>query len=130
MVGLIVGIVAGATASWAITHLYYRRGSQDQDRLWLKLSEELRDVILNDKRSALSVVELNELLAEKTIDPNSSAMFPYKACPKCGSQALTNGTDYVVDTDEDCRVPYYNLSCRNCGWKDSEVDREKLKRPL
>jgi len=130
MEGLIVGIIAGAIASWAITHFYYRRSSSDLAIIGRKLSDELKAIILADKRDSLDVAELNELLTKKTIRPGKEGIHRYVACPKCGSPKLVKGTDYVVDTDEDCRVPYDNVSCQDCGWKESDVDREKLKRPL
>ena len=64
----LLGLVLGALASWRITHIYYKKSSVDQNALFNKLSKEVRDVILNDNRNKLSVLELNELIRGKTID--------------------------------------------------------------
>ena len=64
----ILGLIIGGMISLGITHFYYKKSSKDQNIVFNKLSEEVRDSILNDNRQKLSVFELNELIREKTID--------------------------------------------------------------
>jgi predicted nucleic-acid-binding Zn-ribbon protein len=125
---LVIGIVAGAVASWLITHLYYTKGSRDQTTLYNKLTAEIRDVILADKRASLSVRELNELLSERTIDPAATGPLPYKACPRCGSTSIQHDEDAFVDGDVSDGMlvlehyPFKIVRCTNCNWEASELD--------
>lgn len=111
----IAGIVLGALTSWAVTHWYYRRSSNDQERLYSKLSSEVRTAILDDSRETLSIPELNRLLEDKTIDPEASSYpLPFKACPKCGSVKLEHRELYDHKRDE----VYYTIRCMECPWNE------------
>jgi hypothetical protein len=70
------GLLFGSLISWLITHVYYKKASQDQNTVFNKLSEEVRSAILEDNREKLSVFELNELIREKTIDRNVGEAIP------------------------------------------------------
>jgi hypothetical protein len=85
-----------------ITHVYYKKSSKDQNVVFNKLSEEVRDAILNDNREKLSVLELNELIREKTINEEVGEAIPYMVCPKCGSEDLERTSDVEVDYGPDC----------------------------
>jgi len=125
---LLIGIVAGAVASLIITHLYFAKGSRDQTALYNKLTEEIRGVILADKRASLSVRELNELLSALTIDPAAAGPLPYKACPRCGSISIQHDVDALVDGDASDGMfvlehyPYKIVRCTSCDWAASELD--------
>ena len=111
----IIGLIIGALASWAITHWYYRRSSNDQERLFGKLSSEVRTAILDDTRSTLTIPELNRLLEDKTIDPEAAGYpLPFKACPKCGSEKLERRECIDPKHDE----LYYVIQCKECPWND------------
>lgn len=111
----IIGLIMGALASWAISHWYYRRSSNDQERLFRKLSSEVRTAILDDSRSNLSIPELNRLLEDKTIDPEATGYpLPFKACPKCGSVKLERH-EYIDQKHDEL---YYVIQCKECPWND------------
>jgi len=114
----ITGLLLGGFITWIVTHLYYRRGRldarSDQEIIYNKLSKEIRDAILQDARNKLTVKELNDLINEITLDPDSPAPLPFKACPKCGSENLRGGEYTDVDRDDH----YYYLKCEDCGWSD------------
>lgn len=123
MLELIVGIVAGGLISWLITHSYHLRNSKSQNDLFDKLSDEVRTIILADKRDNISIPELNKLLREKTIDKTSVGALPFKACPTCGSSSLEFDTA-ILDVDEDpdgmggvSQAPIFvkEVSCKTCG---------------
>lgn len=109
---LIVGVIIGAAATWFFAHVYYKKSAKDQDKLYSKLSRGLREIILTDPRETLTAKELNSLIQEKTIDPDSNAPLPYKACPECGCKDLKGG--HVVMNDRD----YFVMKCEECGWTD------------
>ena len=125
---LLIGIVAGAAASWLITHFYSAKGSRDQNTLYNKLTAEVRDAILADKRASLSVRELNELLSDRTINPAAVGPLPYKACPRCGSTSIEHDEDALVDGDVSDGMlvlehyPYKIVRCTKCDWAASELD--------
>ena len=109
------GLFIGALASWGITHWYFKRSSPDQERLYGKLSADVRQAILGDSRERLSVPDLNQLLDDKTIDPTATGdPLPYKACPKCGSFDLQKGEHMNPKRDD----LYYVIECKQCGWTD------------
>ena len=97
---------------------------EEHIELFNKLSKEVRTIILEDKRDSLSVKELNELLTKKTIDLKSTKLFPYKCCPKCGSENIEEFDDFLgADVDSDgLAIPYWikAIECNNCGWYDNE----------
>jgi len=109
----ILGVVLGGIVSWRISYAYYRKANEDQKILFGKLSESVRQTILQDKRESLSVRELNELLEKKTIEnPTAGDPLPYKACPKCGSQRLKRSE--IIKQDDN----YYVIQCADCNWND------------
>ena len=115
----ILGLIIGGMISLGITYVYYKKSSKDQDVVFNKLSEEVRDAILNDNREKLSVFELNELIREKTIDEEVGEAIPYLACPKCGSEDLERTSDVEVDygTESPELAGHYDIvRCKECGW--------------
>jgi len=111
---LIIGVVLGAGCSWLVTHWYYRKSNADQGLVYDKLTDEVRQLIRDDQRTRISVRELNELLDQRTIDPNSSAPLPFLACPRCGSENLSHKSATDAQHDE----IYYMIDCRDCHWSD------------
>ena len=115
------GLICGGLISWGITHAYDKKSSKERDALFNKLSEELREVILGDEREKLSVLELNELIREKTIDEEVGEAIPYyKACPKCGSEDLEKTSEAIVDGDREgiSLAGYVDfVHCKKCGWE-------------
>jgi hypothetical protein len=106
--------VAGIFIGWAITHAYYRRGDAALRKLFGDLTRGVIKAVLHDQRSRMSVADLSMLLEKLTIDENSIAPLPYKACPQCGSTNLKfeSGTHY--DHDE----VYHRVKCSKCVWGD------------
>jgi len=129
MLTLIIGIVVGAIITWILAHHYYIRATKDQSELFHKLDDNLRETILNDRKEKLSIKELNELLESKTIDKTHGGLFPFKACPKCGSENLRIGTDNdpYHDGDDYVRNPFELIQCLDCGWSKTEFDVNKNK---
>jgi len=127
MLTLIIGIVVGTIITWIITRYYYVRATKNQTDFCNKLSEFTRKVILREK---LTVKELNELLESKTIDKTHKGLFPFKACPKCGSKNLKIGVDYdpYYDGDDYVSNPFELIQCVDCGWSKTESDVNKNKR--
>lgn len=115
----LLGIVFGALASWGITHKYYKKASEDQNTLFNKLSEAVRNAILNDSRDKLSILELNELIREKTIDKMVGEAIPYMVCPRCGSGELERTSDIEVDygpEGSELAGHYDIVHCKGCDW--------------
>ncbi len=115
----LLGVIIGGIVSWVISHAYYKKASQDQNVIFNKLSKEIRDAILNDNRDKLSVLELNELLREKTIDAEVGEAIPYVACPKCGSEDLERTSDAEVEYGPEgieSGIPYDIIRCKECNW--------------
>ena len=110
----IVSLLIGAGCSWAVTYWYYRKANVEQHAVYDKLTDEVRQLIRNDQRERLTVRQLNELLEQRTIDPNSDAPLPYIVCPRCGSQEL----DRKSATDAAHDEVYYMINCRNCDWSE------------
>lgn len=109
----ILGIILGGLISWWISHVYYVKANQEQQTLFNKLNDDVRATILQDKRSSLSIRELNEILEKKTIkSPINGDPLPYKACPKCGSENLKRKE--LVGNDN----LYYVIECIDCQWND------------
>lgn len=107
--------VLGVVVGWAIQHFYSARSSNEQRALFGKLSAELRDLVLADPREHLSVAELNQLIDERTIDPERTTdPLPYVACPKCGSKNIKK-QDSIDPRGDDI---YYTVGCLDCGWGD------------
>ncbi len=115
----LLGLMFGGLISWGITHAYHKKSSKDQNAVFNKLSEEVREAILNDNREKLSVLELNELIREKTIDEEVGEAIPYMACPKCGSEDLERTSDVEVDYGSEgpeLAGHYDIVSCKKCEW--------------
>lgn len=113
------GLLLGGLISWGITHAYYNKASHDQNLLFNKLSEEVRDAILNDSREKLSVLELNELIREKTIDGDIAEPSAYTICPRCGSENLQMSSDAEVGYGGDgpeLECLYDMVRCKKCNW--------------
>ena len=129
MLTLIIGIAVGAIITWIITRYYYVRATKDQTDLYNKLSEFTRKLILEDQRKKLNVKELNELLESRTIDKTHKGLFPFKACPKCGSKNLKIDVDYdpYHDGDDYVSNPFELIQCVDCGWSKTESDLNKNK---
>jgi hypothetical protein len=129
-VDLLIGILGGGLCSWLITHVYYRQANQDQNAVFNKLSLEVRNAILDDTRTSLSIKDLNELIRERTIDSTSSDKYPYLACPRCGSEDIERGQDAIVDGEWDdgagllVHYPYDFVKCRTCDWSKSDLDHD------
>jgi predicted RNA-binding Zn-ribbon protein involved in translation (DUF1610 family) len=114
------GLLFGGLISWRITHVYYKKASQDQNTVFNKLSKEVRSAILEDNREKLSVFELNELIREKTIDRDVGEAIPYMACPRCGSEDLERTSDVEVDygpEGTELAGHYDIVRCKECGWE-------------
>jgi len=131
MFNLICGVVLGGIFTWIIAHWYYLRSAHDQQRLFGKLSLEVRELILSDKRDSITVAQLNELLQKKTLDLSSGNVLPYKVCPKCGSENLIRNRDFIVDEEPgddgmafQVATPYKTIGCDDCGWRDDEIDKD------
>jgi hypothetical protein len=62
IIELIVGGSVGAFFSWLITYIYYRKSSKDQRLLFDKLSDELREVILESPEKTFDSCELKKRL--------------------------------------------------------------------
>ncbi|MHB8881858.1 MAG: hypothetical protein ACYC69_10180 [Thermodesulfovibrionales bacterium] len=115
----LLGLIVGGITSWGVTHAYYRKSSNEQNILFNKLSEEVRDAIMEDKREHLTVLELNELIREKTIDESGGEAIPYMACPHCGSDDLERTSDVEVDygpEGPESGTPYDIVKCPKCNW--------------
>lgn len=113
-----------------ITHFYHILSDRNQKLLYKKLSSELRDIILSDKRKSITVSRLNELLRNKTLDAKYDKELPYKACPKCGSENLVRSKDFIVDEEAgddglpfQTTTPYKTIECDDCGWRDDEIEK-------
>jgi len=126
-----IGLLVGALISWGIAHAYHRKASRDQRKIFDKLSSEVREVILSDKRESITVAQLNELLRKKTLDESSDDVLPYKVCPKCGSENILRTNDFIVDVEPGddgmpfhTAAPYKTIECDDCGWKDDEIDKD------
>lgn len=131
MLEFFAGLILGGVISWGITHWYYVRSGKDQKAISDKLSTELKDLILSDKRASLSVADLNALLRNRVLDGNSQEELPYKVCPKCGSEKIHQGKDYLVDGELGdngmpfrTSTPYKTIECDDCGWTDDEIRRD------
>ena len=114
------GLLFGGLISWGIAQVYYKRTSRDQNAVFNKLSEVVRDAILEDNREKLSVFELNELIMEKTIDKDAGEALPYMACPCCGSEDLERTSDVEVDYGRggsELAGHYDIVRCEECGWE-------------
>jgi len=130
MITLVLGIIIGGIITWYVAHAYYKKAYHDQEALYNKFSSNLREWILADTRRHLSVPDLNQMLEEKTIDKDSDYPFPYKACPKCGSDNIYRGKDADADVDvgdegEAVFTPIYYkaMQCEECGWQISEINK-------
>ena len=103
----VTGLIIGGFTSWVITHIYYKKSSQDQKKIYDKLTDEVKDIILNTQKDHLSIKELNDLIKDKVTIKDSKDIYPYKFCPKCGSEAINRYTDQVVDADKGDRHLFY-----------------------
>jgi hypothetical protein len=92
--------IIGIVGTWVVAHIYYRRACRDQNLLYEKLTCNARRWILDDQRTHLSVEDLNGLLDEKTIDPDSDYPFPYKVCLEFRGVARVKGHVFIIDSAE------------------------------
>ena len=119
IVFFLLGLFLGVLVSWGIAHAYYKKSSIEQNKLFNKLSKEVRDAILADNRDKLSILELNELIRDKTIDAHVGESLPYIACPRCGSEDLERTTDVEVEygpEGPESGIPYDIIRCKKCNW--------------
>ena len=135
--------IISCIVTWLTARHYYIKDNKGHAKKNKEMKEELKEMksMLNklpddflkklkeDKRESLSVKELNKLLKEKTIDEELNDIFPYIACPTCGSEKLIRGFDYDVDTDigDDGElmaqgIPYKLIYCKNCEWQKTELE--------
>ena len=127
---LAIGIFLGALITWIITHYYYRKANHDQNELFNKIPEYIRQGIIDDRRDKLTVKELNKLIQLKTIDKHKEGIRKFKACPKCGSLNIRVGRDIIdVDAGGDLEsgpefTPIYadTITCIDCGWAKHEFN--------
>jgi len=111
--GIILSIVVGALISWFITHSYYKKSAVDQQKISSKLSDEVKETILNSSAEKLSIKDLNKLLEDKIYDKDAKGdPLPYKACPECGSHELVASSAI----DHEHYEQYFFIKCENCGW--------------
>lgn len=110
----IVSLILGTFFGWVISHVYYLKSNKDQNAVYNKLEDSVRDIIRSDQREKLSVKELNELLDDRVMDPEDSSPFPYKVCPKCGNEDLKRTSHDDYEREE----TYYVIGCTECGWSD------------
>lgn len=127
---LLAGAGLGGLLSWLVTYVYYVKANRqssviaaEHKALLQKLPAEFLDALHADKRAALTVLELNELLRERTIDGTSTDIFPYKACPQCGSDNIYDTKDVFGEHDGDDWIPvwYRVKKCEECGWQTDEL---------
>ena len=113
IVALFAGAIIGGVITWIITYQYYLKSTEEQRNIYSKLSQEIKDAILNSNSKKLTVKDLNKLLEEKTIDKDSGGdPLPFKACPKCGSPDLErSSTEHRDDL-------YYFIKCKKCDWNE------------
>ena len=64
----IAGLAVGGVITWLIAHVYYRKANADQNKLYNKLSDDMRSVILQDRRPNLSIRDLQESMAQMAIE--------------------------------------------------------------
>ena len=107
----LVGIIGGAIASWAITHLYYRRSSKD-------IPEWAKPLI---ERFPISPPTIEQIIDFYHDGLEAGEYFPDHltgrlTCPKCGAPA----SDFKGWTQADHRTDsmYAIVECPHCGWND------------
>lgn len=130
MFEFIGGIILGGVVSWVIARRFYLLAHRDQKILYNKLSSEIRETILSDKRESITVSQLNDLLRKKTLDVSGNTELPYKVCPKCGSDNLNLNKDFLFEEEAgdnglpfQIPIPYKTIECVDCGWKDDEISK-------
>lgn len=130
MLTFLLGIIIGGLITWYVAHAYYKKAYHDQETLYNKFSRNLQHWILADTRRHLSVLDLNKILEEKTVDKDSGYPFPYKACPKCGSDNIYHDKDLDVDAAPGDNghtmfspLYYKAIQCEDCGWRLSEMNQ-------
>ena len=67
----------------------------------------------------LFVLELNDWIQEKTIDPTSGEVLRYMARPDCRSGNLERDKVYIMDIDGPAEYCYSIQYSDDRGWKDS-----------
>ena len=115
VLGIVATVLVGLAAI-LVTHLYHVRAGREQKTMLGKLPDEIVDILKEDAREKFSILELNDLILEKSIDLDAphepgNPYTPWKACPRCGNTELTYS--------EDDRRPghtYYITSCNECNW--------------
>jgi Zn ribbon nucleic-acid-binding protein len=131
MFEFIGGIILGGIVSWVIARRFYLLAHRDQQILFNKLTSDVRETILSDKRESITVSQLNDLLRKKTLDASGNNELPYKVCPKCGSDNLIRNKDFLAEDESgddglpfQTPIPYKTIECVDCGWKDDEVSKD------
>lgn len=66
---LIVPLVAGGLIGWLIAHVYYKMNTRDQERLFGKISKEIRDEILANPDGKITRDDLMLLLEKMSTAP-------------------------------------------------------------
>jgi|GEM_PF-3153172 len=116
-------------AGWLLAYGFYRRRRGEGDVLYEKLNPDARRFIILDEREKLGLTDVIDLFHEKIIDEHLdllSGPFPYKRCPKCGSQRVQRFVlrpDGTVDTQRAPATPpvageQFTITCRSCGYRD------------
>ena len=110
---------------WMGNHVYSRRGSKELSRLKddfrlvvQKLPAELVAALRADQRRDLTVGELNKLLKDLTVDPESDEL---TACQMCGSRNLDRDSGAEVDWDRGGPSLSHFVeitTCKDCGWSN------------
>lgn len=68
LLSLIIGVVLGATFSWLITHIYYKKSNHSQQILFDKLTSDVKTAIIQSDKNSIGSEQLKELLSNITID--------------------------------------------------------------
>ncbi|MCX6101156.1 MAG: hypothetical protein NTV92_07015 [Candidatus Bipolaricaulota bacterium] len=129
-VTLLVGAALGGLASWLVTHVYHLKASRDLRRVVDRLPDVVREAVQESTLDKLTVDDLNDALRARVVDATRASGFPYKACPRCGSQDLAITKQFhsaEPDSDEDGNINWSpincaTISCMSCGWSENEID--------
>ena len=117
---ILISAALGALLSWLITSIYSRHSASDSEKIAKKLNHDLRQVILETDRENISVIQLNELIKEKTELDNKTGIHRYIACPKCGSSDITKGHYEHLYEDYDEVVSLRRTACNVCTWEEKD----------
>ena len=110
MIELLIGIFAGGSISWIITHLYYRKSNIDVPEWAKPLIKKLPEI-------APSKEELLKLFQKELNNGNINLhpVFWHVACPICKLPITELKEELFGDDNHTILV----LTCPNCGWSDS-----------